>query len=67
MGAIVGAALVSHVPTIVLPEAVRRELNDAPAIVHAQRERADVEPRVRRGRHDTAIRPAPGTQRPKPP
>lgn len=28
MGAIVGAALVSHVPTIVLPEAVRRELND---------------------------------------
>ena len=28
MGSIVGAALVSHVPTIVLPEAVRRELND---------------------------------------
>ena len=28
MGAIVGAALVSHVPTIVLPEEVRRELND---------------------------------------
>ena len=28
MGAIVGAALVSHVPTLVLPEAVRRELND---------------------------------------
>ncbi|MEM7287351.1 MAG: catechol 1,2-dioxygenase [Actinomycetota bacterium] len=28
MGEIVGAALVSHVPTIVLPEAVRRELND---------------------------------------
>lgn len=28
MGAIVGAALVSHVPPIVLPEAVRRELNN---------------------------------------
>jgi 3,4-dihydroxyphenylacetate 2,3-dioxygenase len=28
MGAIVGAALVSHVPPIVLPEAVRLELND---------------------------------------
>lgn len=28
MGRIVGAALVSHVPTLVLPEAVRRELND---------------------------------------
>ena len=28
MGYIVGAALVSHVPTIVLPEAVRRRLND---------------------------------------
>lgn len=28
MGSIVGAALVSHVPTIVLPEAARRELND---------------------------------------
>lgn len=27
MGAIVGAALVSHVPTLVLPEEVRRELN----------------------------------------
>ncbi len=28
MGDIVGAALVSHVPTLVLPEEVRRELND---------------------------------------
>lgn len=28
MGAIIGAALVSHVPTLVLPEAVRREMND---------------------------------------
>lgn len=28
MGAIVGAALVSHVPTLMLPEEVRRELND---------------------------------------
>ena len=28
MGEIVGAALVSHVPPIVLPEAIRRELND---------------------------------------
>ncbi|MEM9132142.1 MAG: catechol 1,2-dioxygenase [Actinomycetota bacterium] len=28
MGEIVGAALVSHVPTLVLPEEVRRELND---------------------------------------
>lgn len=28
MGEIVGAALVSHVPPLVLPEAVRRELND---------------------------------------
>ena len=28
MGAIVGAALVSHVPTLVLPEAIRREMND---------------------------------------
>ncbi|WP_420639969.1 catechol 1,2-dioxygenase [Candidatus Poriferisocius sp.] len=28
MGAIVGAALVSHVPPLVMPEAVRRELND---------------------------------------
>jgi 3,4-dihydroxyphenylacetate 2,3-dioxygenase len=28
MGEIVGAALVSHVPTVVLPEAVRREMND---------------------------------------
>lgn len=28
MGSIVGAALVSHVPTLVLPEDVRRELND---------------------------------------
>ncbi|MEM9203714.1 MAG: catechol 1,2-dioxygenase [Actinomycetota bacterium] len=28
MGSIVGAALVSHVPPLVLPEAVRRELND---------------------------------------
>ena len=27
-GAVVGAALVAHVPTIVLPEPVRRELND---------------------------------------
>jgi len=27
-GKIVGAALVSHVPTLVLPEAIRRELND---------------------------------------
>ena len=27
MGEIVGAALVSHVPTLVLPEAVRREMN----------------------------------------
>ena len=28
MGSIVGAAVVSHVPPIVLPEAIRRELND---------------------------------------
>jgi 3,4-dihydroxyphenylacetate 2,3-dioxygenase len=28
MGEIVGAALLSHVPTIVLPEAVRREINE---------------------------------------
>ena len=28
MGTIVGAALVSHVPTLVLPEAVRREMNN---------------------------------------
>ena len=28
MGEIVGAALVSHVPTLVLPEEVRRSLND---------------------------------------
>ena len=28
MGEIVGAAVVSHVPPIVLPEEVRRELND---------------------------------------
>ena len=28
MGAIVGAALVSHVPPLVMPEAIRRELND---------------------------------------
>ncbi len=28
MGKIVGAALVSHVPTLVLPEAIRREMND---------------------------------------
>ena len=28
MGEIVGAALVAHVPTIVLPEAIRRELNE---------------------------------------
>src|SRR6187200_1880912 len=27
-GEVVGAALVAHVPTIVLPEATRRELND---------------------------------------
>lgn len=27
MGAIVGAALVSHVPTLVLPEAIRRQMN----------------------------------------
>ena len=28
MGEIVGAAVVSHVPPIVMPEALRRELND---------------------------------------
>ena len=28
MGEIVGAALVSHVPPLVLPEEIRRELND---------------------------------------
>ena len=28
MGEIVGAAVVSHVPPIVMPEAIRRELND---------------------------------------
>ena len=28
MGEIVGAGLVSHVPTIMLPEATRRELNN---------------------------------------
>lgn len=28
MGEVVGAGLIAHVPTIVLPEAVRRELND---------------------------------------
>ena len=28
MGEVVGAGFLSHVPTIMLPEAVRRELND---------------------------------------
>jgi 3,4-dihydroxyphenylacetate 2,3-dioxygenase len=28
MGRVVGAALLAHVPTIMLPEAVRRDLND---------------------------------------
>ena len=32
MGEVVGAALVAHVPTIVLPEEVRRELNDGEEI-----------------------------------
>jgi 3,4-dihydroxyphenylacetate 2,3-dioxygenase len=32
MGEIVGAGIVAHVPTIVLPEAVRRELNDGAEI-----------------------------------
>ena len=32
MGEIVGAALVAHVPTIMLPEATRRELNDGEEI-----------------------------------
>ena len=32
MGEVVGAALVAHVPTIVLPEATRRELNDGEEI-----------------------------------
>ena len=32
MGEIVGAAVVSHVPPIVLPEGVRRELNDGEEI-----------------------------------
>lgn len=36
MGSIVGAALVSHVPTLVLPEAIRRELNEgADTTLHA--------------------------------
>ena len=29
-GEVVGAGLVAHVPTMVLPEDVRRELNDGP-------------------------------------
>ena len=32
MGEIVGAAFVAHVPTIVLPEQIRRELNDGSEI-----------------------------------
>ena len=32
MGEIVGAALVAHVPTIVLPEATRHELNEGKEI-----------------------------------
>ena len=28
MGEVVGAALIAHVPTIVLPEKIRRELNN---------------------------------------
>ena len=28
MGEVVGAAIVSHVPPIVMPEEIRRELND---------------------------------------
>jgi len=28
MGEVVGAGLIAHVPTIVLPEATRRELNN---------------------------------------
>ncbi len=32
MGEVVGAALVAHVPTIVLPEATRREINDGQEI-----------------------------------
>ena len=32
MGEMVGAALVAHVPTIMLPEEVRREINDGKEI-----------------------------------
>ena len=32
MGEVVGAALLAHVPTIMLPEAVRKDLNDGQEI-----------------------------------
>ena len=32
MGEVVGAALVAHVPTIMLPEETRREINDGDEI-----------------------------------
>src|SRR6476619_1083759 len=43
MGEVVGAALIAHVPTIVLPEKIRRELNHGedstlPAALHQLRE-----------------------------
>ena len=32
MGEVVGAAILAHVPTIMLPEAVRKDLNDGKEI-----------------------------------
>ena len=55
MGEVVGAALVAHVPTIMLPEDVRLELNDGKEIIARSRPAPDEARLHRPTRPDTVI------------